>query len=85
MTSGYTPSKDEPDHEEILRALEQAVRDNHRLRELPAEEVAHQLVLGGYLREEPSAPSVAKALETMAAEEQAFKPDIPPEEPHRRE
>ena len=53
MTSGYIPPKDEPSPEEILEALRKAIFDNPRLTEMPAEEVAGQLVLGGHLQEEP--------------------------------
>ena len=48
MTSGYIPPKDEPSPEEILEALREAIFDNPRLTEMPAEEVAGQLVLGSH-------------------------------------
>ena len=47
MTSGYISAKDEPDPDEILEALREAHFDNPRLTEMPSEEVARQLVLGG--------------------------------------
>ena len=53
MSSGYIPAKDEPEPEEILDALREAIFDNPRLTEMPAEEVARQLILGGYLQKEP--------------------------------
>ena len=39
MSSGYIPAKDEPGPDEILEALREAVFENPRLREMPAEEV----------------------------------------------
>ncbi len=54
MSSGYIPAKDEPSPDEILEALQEAIFDNPRLTEVLSEEVARQLVLGGYLQEEPS-------------------------------
>ena len=40
MSSGYIPAKGEPGPDEILGALREAVADNPRLEEMPAEEVA---------------------------------------------
>jgi hypothetical protein len=58
MTSGYTPGsmpeKDQPGFDQILRALREGLNEDSRLKEMPAEEVARQLVLGGHLEEEPS-------------------------------
>ena len=45
------------------------------LREMPAEEVARQLALGGHLEGEPAPPLVAEALEGLEAEEQSFHND----------
>jgi len=73
--SGYIPAKDEPGLGEILRALREAVFENPRLREVPAEEVARQLVLGGNVRGEPSPVLVAEMLEALEAEEQGFEAD----------
>ncbi len=76
-----------PTHDEIVEALERAVMDIPSLREFTTEEIAHQLVLGGYLREEPSLERVKDAFGTFIAEEQAFGPemwppeDVPPEQP----
>ena len=68
MTSGYIPPKDEPDLDEILGALGEALTDNPRLAEMPEEEVARQLVLDGRLASEPSPPLVAEALQAIEAE-----------------
>jgi hypothetical protein len=70
----------EPTHDEIVQALQRAVQDIPRLREFTTEEAAHQLVLGGYLREEPSLERLADAFGTLIAEEQAFGPDMWPED-----
>jgi hypothetical protein len=75
MTSGYIPAKDEPGPDEILGALREAVSDNPRLTEMPAEEVARQLVLGGHLQEEPSSSLVADMLDALEAEEGGFDAD----------
>ena len=72
--------KDELGHDEVLEALERALMDNPRLRVAPLEEVARQLVLGGYIEEEPSVGLVGAAMVTVVAEEQAFGPDVPLEE-----
>jgi hypothetical protein len=85
MTSGYMPGsmpeKGEPGFDQILEALREELKENLRVREMPAEEVARQLVLGGFLEEEPASPLVAEALEGLEAEEQSFQVDeISPEE-----
>ena len=59
MSSGYIPAKDEPWPDEILGALHKAVADNPKLEEMPAVEVARQLVLEGRLQGEPSPALVA--------------------------
>ena len=69
MSGGYTPPKGEPDPGEIFEALQEALDENPRLAEMPTEEVARQLVLGGYLKGEPSLPLGAEALQTIEAEE----------------
>jgi hypothetical protein len=69
-----------PTHDEIVEALERAVMDIPRLREFTPEEIAHQLVLGGYLREEPSLERVQDAYGIFIAEEQAFGPEVWPED-----
>ena len=75
MSSGYIPAKGEPGPEEILDALREAIFDNPRLTEMPAEEVARQLVLDGYLQEEPSPVLVADMLDALEAEEGGFEAD----------
>jgi hypothetical protein len=49
--------------------VREAPDDNPRLAEMPTEEVARQLVLGRYLKAEPSLPLGAEALQTIEAEE----------------
>ena len=80
MNSGYIPPKGEPDPDEILGALRKAVADNPRLAEMPAEEVARQLVLEGRLQGEPSPTLVAEMLDALEAEERAFEAEEPSEE-----
>ena len=80
MSSGYIPAKGEPDPDEILGALREAVADNPRLAEMPAEEVARQLVLEGRLQQEPSPTLVAEMLDALEAEESAFEAEEPSEE-----
>ena len=75
MSSGYIPAKDEPGPDEILEALREAIFDNPQLIEMPSEEVARQLVLGGYLQEEPSPALVADMLDALEAEEGGFEVD----------
>ena len=60
MSSGYNLAKDEPGPDEILGALREAVADNPRLEEMPAEEVARQLVLEDHLQQEPWPALVAE-------------------------
>jgi hypothetical protein len=59
VNSGYIPAKGEPGPAEILEALREAVADNPKLEEMPAVEVARQLVLEGRLQGEPSPVLVA--------------------------
>jgi hypothetical protein len=75
VSSGYIPAKDGPGPEEILDALRQAIFDNARLTEMPTEEVARQLVLDGWLQEEPSPALVADMLDVLEAEEGGFDAD----------
>ena len=79
MTSSYMPGsmpdKGEPGFDQILGALREALREKSRLREMPTEEVARQLVLGEFLEEEPVPPLVAEALDSLEAEEQRFQAD----------
>ncbi len=69
MTSGHIPAKSEPGPDEILGALREAVADNPRLAEIPAEEVARQLVLEGWLQQEPSSALVVEMLDALEAGE----------------
>jgi polyhydroxyalkanoate synthesis regulator phasin len=75
VSSGYISAKDEPGLDEIVEALREAVFENTRLREMPAEKVARQLVLEGRLQQEPSPFLVAEMLEALEAEEQGFETD----------
>jgi hypothetical protein len=75
VTSGYIPSKGEPGPDEILEALREASSDNPRLTEMPPEEIARQLVLGGHLQQEPSPALVADMLDALEAEEGGFDVD----------
>ena len=72
--------KSEPGLQEVLEALKRALEDDRLLQDFPADEVARQLVLGGYLQEEPTVSQVADALASLKAEEQAFGPDVPTED-----
>ena len=69
-----------PDLQEVLEALKRALEDNRHAADSPADEVARQLVLGGYLQEEPTVSQTADALASLRAEEQAFGPDVPTED-----
>jgi hypothetical protein len=77
MTSGYTPGsmpeKDQPGFDQILRALRERLNEDAQLKEMPAEEVARQLVQGGHLEREPPPPLVAEALEGLEAEEHSLQ------------
>jgi hypothetical protein len=75
VSSGYIPAKDESSPDEILEALREAIFENPRLREMPAEEVARQLVLDGRLQAEPSPTLVADMLQALEAEESGFDAD----------
>ena len=75
MTSGYIPAKDEPGPDEILEAMREAIFNNPRLIEMPSEEVAQQLILGGYLQKEPSPTLVADMLDALEAEEGGLEAD----------
>ncbi len=69
-----------PTHDEIVEAIERAVMNIPRLRQFTTEEMTRQLVLGGYLREEPSLERVEDAFGTLIAEEQVFGVDMWPED-----
>ena len=55
--------------------MREAVSDNPRLAEMPAEEVARQLILEGRLQEEPSPVLVADMLDALEVEEGGFESD----------
>ena len=69
MSSGYIPPQGEPGPDEILDGLRRALEENPRLAQMPEEEVARQLALGGYVEGEPSPPLVAEALQALESEE----------------
>lgn len=75
MSSGCIPAKDEPGPGQIIEALREAIFENPRLREMPAEEVARQLVLEGHLQQEPSPALVAEMLDAVETEEVGFEAD----------
>ena len=75
MSSGYIPAKDDPGPDEILEAMREAIFNNPRLIEMPSEEVARQLILGGYLQKEPSPTLVADMLDALEAEEGGLEAD----------
>ena len=68
MTSGNIRMGPDPDR--IMEALEVALRDDPKMRERPAGEVAEELVRGGYLGEAPDPVLVhaesASEMTTMA-------------------
>ena len=73
-------SRDEPGFQEVLEAIKRALEADRHIADSPADEVARQLVLGGYLQEEPAVSRTADALASLRAEEQAFGPDVPTED-----
>ena len=60
MTSGNIQMGPDPDT--ILAALRAALRDDPKMREVPAEEVSEQLARNGYLDEQPDPVLVADML-----------------------
>ena len=79
--SESVPLPGQPGREaEVLEALREASRDEPRLLELLPEEVTHQLVLKGLLREEPSPELVAEMMLELEVEEEEFDPDVQPGE-----
>jgi hypothetical protein len=56
---------DEPRHEEILEALQEAIINNPRLADMPVEEIARQLVLEAHLYQEPPLALVEDALDNI--------------------
>jgi hypothetical protein len=80
MTGHHEHQKNGPGFVEVLNALKRTLKNNPRIWHLPRDEVARQLILGGYLSEEPSLSVVTDARATVEAEEQAFGPDVPTED-----
>ncbi len=68
MTSGYRPASGEPDPDDILRALKEALRQDPALKERSPEEVSRALARDGHLPEEPSPTLVAEMLGTVERE-----------------
>jgi hypothetical protein len=66
MTSGNIRMGPDPDR--IMGALRKALREDPKMRERPAEEVARELARGGYLEEEPEPVLVAELLGSMDPE-----------------
>ena len=78
MTSGGMPTR--PGLDAIYEALRRAMRGDSQLRELrerKAEEVSKELVLGGYLHDEPAAALVAEVLSDVEAGESRPQPQGP--------
>ena len=69
MTSGYIPASGEPDPDDILGALKEALRQDPSLKERSSEEVSKELARNGYLTEEPSPTLVAEMLGAVEREE----------------
>ena len=72
MNCGRVLENDERSFNLILGALREAIKENPRLTQVPAEEVARQLALEGRFGGEP-VPSVAEALESHEAEQQSLE------------
>jgi hypothetical protein len=66
MTSGNIRMGPDPDR--IMEALRKALRDDPKLRERPAGEVAEQLARGDYLDEAPDPVLVAEMLGSIDPE-----------------
>ncbi len=77
MTSGNIQMGPDPDR--ILEALRGLLRDDSGARQRSAEEVARELVRGGYLQEEPDPVLVAEMLDGLEAEEDSLQADEAPE------
>jgi hypothetical protein len=78
MTSGNIQMGPDPDR--ILEALKGLLREDPGARRRSAEEVARELVRGGYLQEEPDPVLVAEMLDGLEAEEDSLQADEAPEE-----
>ncbi len=68
MTSGYIPASGEPDPDDILQALREALRQDPALKERSPEEVSRELARNGHLSQEPSPTLVAEMLGTVERE-----------------
>ena len=66
MTSGNIQMGPEPDR--VMGALREALRDDPKMRERPAGEVAEELARGGYLDQKPDPVLVAEMLGTIDPE-----------------
>ena len=73
MTSGTVSENDERSVGTILGASREAIKENPRLTQVSAEEVARQPALEGRFGEELGPSVVAEALEDLEAEEQSFE------------
>ncbi len=78
MTSGNIQMGPDPDR--ILEALRGLLREDPGARQRSTEEVARELVRGGYLQEEPDPVLVAEMLDGLEAEEDSLQADEAPEE-----
>ena len=65
MTSGHIPASGEPGPEEILAALQEAIREDPGLQKGPSEDVSRDLARRGYLEQVPSLTLVAELLEAL--------------------
>ena len=63
MTSGNIRMG--PDADRVFAALREALRDDPKMRERPAEEVSGELSRGGYLSEEPDPVLVAEMMGSL--------------------
>ena len=66
MTSGNIQMGPDPDS--VFNALREALRNDPKMRERPAGEVAGELARGGYLEEEPDPVLVAEMLGSIEPE-----------------
>ena len=69
MTSGHIPASGGPGTDEILAALEEAIREDPWLQKGPSEDVSGDLARGGYLEQEPSPTRVAEQPEALKRDE----------------
>ena len=69
MTSAHISTSGEPGLDEILAALEEAIREAPWLQKGPSEDVSRELARGGYLEQEPSPTRVAEQPEALKRDE----------------